>query len=88
MGGVEQIDYHGGTRRALVADRIGEMNYLGQDGKTAAGAGNPPKLVTVGDQQFMVPMITPLTDYQPAPDLRTGGAGVPSADEITPTQTP
>ena len=88
LGGVEQIDYQGGTRRALVADRIGEMNYLGQDGKTAAGAGNPPMLVTVGDQQFMVPMITPLTDYQPAPDLRPVGADVPSVTEITPTQIP
>jgi ABC-type branched-subunit amino acid transport system substrate-binding protein len=88
LGGVEQIDYQGGTRRALVADRIGEMNYLGQDGKTAAGPGNPPMMVTVGDKQFLIPMIIPLTDYQPAPDLRPGGADVPTATEITPTQNP
>jgi hypothetical protein len=88
LGGVEQIDYQGGTRRALVADRIGEMNYLGQDGKTAAGVGNPPMLVTVGNQQFMVPMIVPLTDYQPAPDLRQGGTDVPPVMAFTPNQIP
>jgi ABC-type branched-subunit amino acid transport system substrate-binding protein len=88
LGGVEQIDYQGGTRRALAADRIGEMDYLGQDGKTPAGAGNPPMVVSVGDQQFLVPMIIPLTDYQPAPDLHPGGADVPPVTEIVPTNTP
>jgi ABC-type branched-subunit amino acid transport system substrate-binding protein len=88
LGGVEQIDYQGGTRRALVANRIGQMNYLGQDGKMPAGPGNPPMLVTVGDQQFLVPMVIPLTDYQPAPDLRPGGADVPTATELLPTSTP
>ena len=63
------------------------MNYLGADGKTAAGAGNPPIMVTVGGQQFLVPMIVPLTDYQPAPDLRPSGADVPTAIEIAPTAT-
>jgi ABC-type branched-subunit amino acid transport system substrate-binding protein len=76
LGGVEQIDYQAGKRRALAANRIGEMKYLGQDGKNAAGAGNPPMLVTVGDKKLMVPMIVPLTDYQPAPDLHPGGADV------------
>ena len=73
LGGVEQINYRGGTLRALAEDRIGEMNYLGQDGKTKAGPGNPPRVVTEGGQQHLVPMIIPLTDYLPAPDLRLGG---------------
>jgi len=85
MGGVEQIDYQGGKRRALAADRIGEMDYLGKDGKTPAGTGNPPMVVTEGDQKHLVPMIVPLTGYQPVPDLRPGGADVPPASEITPT---
>jgi Tol biopolymer transport system component/ABC-type branched-subunit amino acid transport system substrate-binding protein len=85
LGGVEQIDYQGGKRRALAADRIGEMEYLGQDGKTPAGPGNPPMVVTEGDQKHLVPMIIPLTDYLPAPDLRPGGADVPPASEISPT---
>jgi hypothetical protein len=85
MAGVEQIDYQGGARRALSTNRIGEMNFLGKDGKTPAGANNPPMVVTVGDQQFLVPMIVPMTDFQTAPDLRPGGADVPAAMEIAPT---
>ena len=87
MGGVKQIDFQGGARRALSTNRVGEMNFLGQDGKMPAGANNPPMVVTVGDQQFMVPMIIPLTDYEPAPDLRPGGADVPAAISIAPTNT-
>jgi TolB protein len=74
LSGVERIDYRGGTRRALAEDRIGEMNFLGQDGKTPASANNPPMLVQVGDQKHMVPMILPVSDFQAAPDLRPGGA--------------
>lgn len=70
LGGVEQINYQNGTLRALTEDRIGEMNYLGQDRKTKAGPGNPPMVITEGGQKHLVPMIVPLTDYQPAPDLR------------------
>ena len=84
LDGVEQIDFQGGARRALAADRIGEMEYLGQDGKTSAGTGNPPMMVTVDGKQHMVPMIVPLTDYQPAPDLRTGGADSVPANTPTP----
>src|SRR6185503_5019405 len=85
MGGVKQIDFQGGARRALSTNRVGEMNFLGQDGKTPAGANNPPMVVTVGNEQFLVPMILPLTDYQPAPDLRPGGAEVPITVGIAPT---
>jgi TolB protein len=76
LAGVEKIDYKGGARRTLSADRIGQMAYLGQDGKTPAGPGNSPMLVTVGDQQQMVPMLLPLSDFQFAPDLRPGGKDV------------
>jgi ABC-type branched-subunit amino acid transport system substrate-binding protein len=79
LGGVEQIDYRGGTLRALALDRIGEMEYLGQDGKTQAGPNNPPMIVTEGGQQHLVPMIISLTDYQPTPDLRLGGAAAPTS---------
>ena len=80
LDGVEQIDYQGGTRRALSANRIGEMDYLGQDGKTPASATNPPMVVQEGDHQHLVPMIIPLTDYQNAPDLRPGGADAPASN--------
>ena len=72
LGGVKQIDYQAGTLRALAEDRIGEMNFLGQDGTTAAASNNPPMVVTEGGQQHLFPMIIPLTEYQPAPDLRRG----------------
>jgi hypothetical protein len=85
LGGVETIDFKGGARRTLSANRIGQMNYLGQDGKTPAGVNNLPLLVIVGDQQNMVPMLLPLSDFRTAPDLRPGGAEVPQAMEIAPT---
>ena len=87
MGGVKQIDFQGGARRALSTNRVGEMNFLGQDGKTPAGANNPPLLSTVGGEQHVVPMLVPLTDFQTAPDLRPGGTDVPAAISIAPTNT-
>jgi TolB protein len=63
------------------------MNYLGQDGKTPAGANNPLLLITAGGEQHVVPMLVPLTDFQTAPDLRPGGADVPAAILVAPTNT-
>src|SRR5205085_2231982 len=40
LGGVEHIDFKGGARRSLSANRIGQLGFLGADGKTAAGPGN------------------------------------------------
>jgi hypothetical protein len=57
------------------------MDYLGQDGKTPASATNPPMIVQEGNQKHLVPMVRPLTDYQPAPDLHPGGADAPAGDE-------
>ena len=87
LGGVENIDFEGGARRTLSANRIGQMNYLGQDGKTPAGANNPLMLSTAGGEQHVVPMLMPLSDFQTAPDLRPGGADVPDAISIMPTNT-
>ncbi|MEO8395645.1 MAG: ABC transporter substrate-binding protein, partial [Chloroflexota bacterium] len=87
LSGVERIDYQGGTRRALAENRIGELNYLGQDGKTAASATNPPMVVKDGDEQHLVQMIVPVTDYMTAPDLRPGGADVPVSIPATPEAT-
>jgi TolB protein len=87
LGGVENIDLEGGARRTLSANRIGQMNYLGQDGKTPAVADNPLMLITTGGEQHVVPMLVPLTDFQTAPDLRPGGADVPSAILVAPTNT-
>jgi len=88
LGGVESIAFEGGARRTLSANRIGHMNYLGQDGKTPAGANNPLLLITADGEQHVVPMLVPLSDFQTAPDLRPGGADVPHALEIVPTGIP
>jgi ABC-type branched-subunit amino acid transport system substrate-binding protein len=85
LGGIETINYQQGTRRALSADRIGQMAYLGRDGKTAAGPGNPLLLVSEGGQQVLVPLLVPQSDFQPAPDLRPGGADVPAMPVVTHT---
>jgi ABC-type branched-subunit amino acid transport system substrate-binding protein len=87
LGGVESIDFEGGARRTLSANRIGQMNYLGQDGKTPAGANNPLLLSTADGEQHVVPMLVPLSDFQTAPDLRPGGADVPAAILVAPTNT-
>ncbi len=76
MGGIQTIDFTG-NRRALSANRIAMMAYLGQDGQTPAGPNNPPLVVTAGERQLLVPILVPMTDFAPAPDLRPGGADVP-----------
>jgi len=77
LGGLETIDYQGGRRRALAADRIGQLTYLGRDGQNPVGPNNPLLIVTEGGIQMPVPLLVPLTDFQAAPDLRPGGADVP-----------
>jgi branched-chain amino acid transport system substrate-binding protein len=72
MGGLLNVEF-GADRRALSNNRIAQMAYLGQDGQTPAGADNPPMVVQVGEQQFLVPILVPLTAFQTTPDLRPGG---------------
>lgn len=65
-------------QRALAGNRIARLGYLGENGEEAVLPDNPPVLVQAGDAQFPVPILTPLTDFVPAPDLRPGGADVPA----------
>ena len=88
LGGLVTIDYQHGARRDLAANRIGQMAYLGRDGKSAAGPNNQPLLISENGQQLMVPLLEPLTDFQAAPDLRPGGVDVPTHLLPTPTFTP
>jgi hypothetical protein len=76
LGGVVQVDFRDG-RRALSSNRIGVMHFLGQDGANPAGPDNPPIVQAVDGEDYFVPILVPLTDIQPAPDLRPGGADVP-----------
>jgi hypothetical protein len=72
--GLKTIDYRGGRLRALAADRIGELTFLGRDGRNPVGPNNPLLIVTDGGIQMPVAMVLPLTDFQVAPDLRPRGS--------------
>jgi ABC-type branched-subunit amino acid transport system substrate-binding protein len=76
--GLATINFQEG-RRSTSANRIAMMAYLGEDGQSMAGAEMPPMVVTVGERQLLVPIVVPLTDFVEAPDLRPGGADVPSS---------
>jgi ABC-type branched-subunit amino acid transport system substrate-binding protein len=64
--------------RSVNMNRIAMLAYLGEDGASPASADNPPMTVTVGDRTLLIPILVPLTDFVEAPDLRPGGADVPS----------
>jgi len=84
--GLETIDFRDGTRRALATDRMGQLAFLGRDGKNAAGPNNPPLVVNEGGTLNPIPILVPLTDFRPAPDLRPGGGDVPAGvTAATPT---
>jgi hypothetical protein len=74
--GLQSFKFEEGIR-ALSGNRIAQMGYLGENGEAATLPDNPPVLVPVGEVQFPIPILTPLTDFAPAPDLRPGGADVP-----------
>src|SRR5207248_629871 len=50
-----------------------------------AGPTNPLLLVSEGGRELPVPMLIPLSDFQPAPDLRPGGADMPALPKATAT---
>ncbi len=54
-------------------------------GKTRPGQKNPLLMVSEAGRELPVPMRLPLSAFQPAPDLRPGGADVPIVLEPTPT---
>ncbi len=75
--GLFDVDYADGALRDTSANRIGVLEYLGENGGPA-GPDNPPVVQTAGDQQFLIPIVVPLTDFEETPDLRPGGADVPT----------
>ncbi len=80
LGGIQQIDYQGGTRRDLADNRIGEIAYLGADGINPASADNPLA-------QPITPLLLPLTDFLPVTDLRPVGVDVEQASGAETAQT-
>ncbi|MBZ0283733.1 MAG: ABC transporter substrate-binding protein [Anaerolineae bacterium] len=76
--GLYTFDYQGGALRAVPDNRIGMMAFLNAEGTGPATSAADAMIVEAGDQKFFVPIIIPLTEFAPAPDLRPGGADVPS----------
>ena len=72
------IDFKGGTLRALPDDRIAQMAFLNAAGDGPATSGDDAFKVPQDDgTNIFVPILIPLTDFSPAPDLHPGGADVP-----------
>lgn len=76
--GLYTIDYKGGATRDLATNRLAMMAFLNAEGTGPATSAADAMIVTAGENKFFVPIAIPLTDYAPAPDLRPGGADVPS----------
>lgn len=77
--GLYNQDYRGGEIRALPGNRIAQIAYLNATGDGPATSAEDAMLVTAPDgSQLFVPILIPLTPFDSAPDLRPGGADVPS----------
>lgn len=63
--------------RDLSANRMAVLTYAGADGGTVLD-GQAPLLVDDGNGNMIpVPVVKPLEDFRPSPDLKPGGADVP-----------
>jgi ABC-type branched-subunit amino acid transport system substrate-binding protein len=78
--GLYNFDFQGGETRALPNNRIGQMAFLNATGDGPATSGEDALKVELGDgTTAYIPIIIPLTEFAPAPDLRPGGADVPAS---------
>lgn len=77
--GLYSFDYNGGETRALPGNRIARMLFLNADGTGPATSGEDAMTVPLADgTTAYIPILVPLTEFEPAPDLRPGGADVPA----------
>ena len=73
--GLYHINYQGGAIRALPDNRIAQMAFLNATGDGPATSGDDAMKVELADgTTAYIPIIIPLEDFSPAPDLRPGGA--------------
>jgi ABC-type branched-subunit amino acid transport system substrate-binding protein len=70
----------GDAIRDTESNRMAMLTYAGVDGGTIMD-GQAPLLVDVGGNMIPVPVVVPLEDFRPSPDLRPGGVDVPMSDE-------
>jgi ABC-type branched-subunit amino acid transport system substrate-binding protein len=86
---LENFDYEGlvgninygedGQLRAVNLNRIAMLRFLNADGTGVAESRDEAMVIPTDSGEVMVPVVVPLTDFEPAPDLRPGGADVPSS---------
>jgi len=77
--GLYNFDFKGGEIRALPDNRIAQMLFLNATGDGPATSGEDAMTVELADgTTAFIPIIVPLTDFTPAPDLKPGGADVPA----------
>ncbi len=78
--GLYTFNYDGGSTRAVSTNRIAQMAFLNATGDGVATGPEDAMVVDGADgAKFFVPILVPLTDYAPAPDLRPGGADAPNS---------
>lgn len=66
--------------RAVNGNRIAMMAFLNATGDGIATSGDDAMKVDLPDgTQAFIPVLVPLSDFAPAPDLRPGGADVPAS---------
>ncbi len=73
--GLYNVNYEGGTLRALPSNRMAMMKFLNATMNGAATSGDDALKVPRDDgSNVYVPLLVPLTDFTAAPDLRPGMA--------------
>ncbi len=78
--GLYNFNYDGGAFRALPDNRIAMMMFLNATGDGVATSGEDAMAVPLDDgTTAYIPVLVPLSDFEPAPDLRPGGADVPAS---------
>ncbi|MBE2182037.1 MAG: ABC transporter substrate-binding protein [Anaerolineae bacterium] len=78
--GLYHFNYDGGALRALPDNRIAVMMFANADMSGVATSGEDAMAVPLADgTTAYVPVLVPLSEFEPAPDLRPGGADVPAS---------
>ncbi|MDX1995107.1 MAG: ABC transporter substrate-binding protein [bacterium] len=70
--GLYDIDFQGGEIRALPSNRMAMLAFANQDMSGPATSGDDALRVDTPNGQIFVPIVVPLADFEPAPDMRPG----------------
>ncbi|MBK8030221.1 MAG: ABC transporter substrate-binding protein [Chloroflexi bacterium] len=77
--GFYEMNFADGVR-AVNGNRMATMMFLNATGDGVATSGDDAMKVDLPDgTQAFIPVLVPLTEFAPAPDLRPGGADVPAS---------